>query len=46
MAGQLRAGHTDYAINDAALDYMREHARRRFRGGRLWPERWSSDWHA
>ena len=22
----LRAGHTDYAINDAALDYMREHA--------------------
>ncbi len=22
----LRAGHTDYVINDAALDYMREHA--------------------
>ena len=22
----LRAGHTDYTINDAALDYMREHA--------------------
>jgi hypothetical protein len=22
----LRAGHTDYLINDAALDYMREHA--------------------
>ena len=22
----LRAGHTDYAINDAALEYMREHA--------------------
>ena len=22
----LRAGHTDYAINDAALDYMRDHA--------------------
>ena len=24
--GLLRAGHTDYVINDAALDYMREHA--------------------
>ena len=24
--GLLRAGHTDYAINDAALDYMRDHA--------------------
>ena len=23
--GLLRAGHTDYVINDAALDYMREH---------------------
>jgi hypothetical protein len=23
--GLLRAGHTDYTINDAALDYMREH---------------------
>src|SRR5271166_3097158 len=22
----LRAGHTDYVVNDAALDYMREHA--------------------
>ena len=22
----LRAGHTDYVINDAALEYMREHA--------------------
>ena len=22
----LRAGHTDYAVNDAALDYMRDHA--------------------
>jgi hypothetical protein len=22
----LRAGHTDYVINDAALDYLREHA--------------------
>jgi len=22
----LRAGHTDYVLNDAALDYMREHA--------------------
>ena len=22
----LRAGHTDYVINDAALDYMRDHA--------------------
>jgi hypothetical protein len=24
--GLLRAGHTDYVINDAALEYMREHA--------------------
>jgi hypothetical protein len=24
--GLLRAGHTDYVINDAALDYMRDHA--------------------
>jgi hypothetical protein len=24
--GLLRAGHTDYVINDAAVDYMREHA--------------------
>ena len=24
----LRAGHTDYVINDAALEYMREHAPR------------------
>jgi Transposase IS66 family len=24
----LRAGHTDYVINDAALDYMREHSLR------------------
>jgi len=31
----LRAGHTDYTINDAALDYMREHAR---------PEHWFSGW--
>jgi hypothetical protein len=22
----LRAGHTDYVVNDAALDYMRSHA--------------------
>jgi hypothetical protein len=26
MLDLLRAGHTDYVINDAALDYMREHA--------------------
>jgi hypothetical protein len=28
VAGLLRAGHTDYVINDAALEYMREHAPR------------------
>ena len=26
MAGLLRAGHTDYVINQAALDYMRDRA--------------------
>ena len=25
MAGLLRAGHTDYVLNDAAYAYMREH---------------------
>jgi len=30
----LRAGHTDYVINDAALEYMREHAPPRLRRGR------------
>ena len=30
----LRAGHTDYVINDAALEYLREHAPRLRRGRR------------
>ena len=33
----LRAGHTDYVINDAALDYMREHAPGRTGDPANWP---------